>query len=229
MDRDGEKSALVFTATFLIPAFFWTGVLFASVLQLHEKIVELLISLGAAVGTVSAVIVALSVGKRQVAAALDAVERSHLIAVRVKQQSILAVAEAAFRHSEVVRQIFACPEPQRTQALLNEYHKVTTDVIIAALDRVPAHDVGIATGIAPFLRLRYRFDILHGTIVDYQTKPKQTADLANLRESHPTPEMQKQIRGLIEGDQVVRAESVVRQLNLIATDYQACKTALASI
>jgi hypothetical protein len=43
----------------LDPGFFLTGVLFAAVLQLYEKMVELLISFGAAVGTIAIVIVAL--------------------------------------------------------------------------------------------------------------------------------------------------------------------------
>ena len=229
MANDNEKSALVLTATFLVPVFFWTGVLFASLLQLHEKRVELLISFGAAVGTISAVIVALSVGKRQVAAALDAVERSHLIAARLKQQSFLAVAEAAYQHAEMVRKLFSYAEPRRTFELQNGYHKVTTDVITNALERVPVHEIGIAAGIAPLLRLQYRFGFLHQAIVNYQTDPQRNPDLLIKHQAADTPQRQAWNRTLLEQGQTVYANNVLDHVDRIAEDYLECARALASV
>lgn len=165
-----------------------------------------------ALGTISAVVVALSVGKRQVKAALDAVEHSHLLEEKARQEDILAVAEAGYKHSEMVRAIFTVAEPARSSRLFNEYHVVTTNVIVDALERIPAHELGLAEGIPALLRLRFRFPILRQAIEEYGS--------VGIIDSFTSPETVLQRRSAKAEAQDVHAKNVFTQLDVIRDDYR---------
>ena len=107
-----------------------------------------------ALGSIGAIIAALIVVWLQPRAAL-----------KVRQRSILAIAEAGLARIEEIRGAFAHDDPLKIASTLSvAYHPTVVDAIVHALTNVPAHEVGSRDGVIALLSLRDQFTFLQKSI-----------------------------------------------------------------
>jgi hypothetical protein len=108
-----------------------------------------------------------------IAAALIVVWWQPRAALKVRQRSILAIAEAALARAKEIGAAFAEDDPLTVSGrLFIVYHPSVILSIVQALTNVPAHEIGSRNGVIALLKLRDQFTFLQKSIEVFQTPTK---------------------------------------------------------
>jgi hypothetical protein len=209
---------------------FWCGVLFANIFPgFKEEPAKLLIDTAVAVGTIGAVVVALTVGRQQVNAALRAVRDAHSLEVQSRKEGIVAVGEAANAFANMIDELLSGPElnhPTCCANLRTVYDKSIVDGINFALKAAPAHEISTRDGVLALVSLRQRFDSLWQLVDLYLEHPEKDPEVRKELLNYPGSDGALDRVAYIKSVRNVRAVNVRNQIQGIARAYEALKGSL---
>jgi hypothetical protein len=209
---------------------FWCGVLFANIFPgFNEKPATLLIDTAVAVGTIGAVVVALTVGRQQVNAALRAVRDAHSLEVQSRKEGIVAVGEAANSFADAIGKFLSDSELDhltRCLNLLSIYDKSIVEGIVLALKAAPAHEISSRDGVLALVSLRQQFDLLWQKVDQYLEHPAKDPEIHKALAEYPDPGDTLARTMLVKQARDIRARNVLNQIQGIARAYEALKGSL---
>ena len=225
-----QNAALMLTVLLCVPVSFWVGVLFANIFPgLNERAVHFLIDTAVAIGTIGAVVVALTVGKQQARAAMQAVREAHSLDAKGRKEGIVSVGEAAHAFAERIDRIFSTPGIEHlvlSAQLYNIYDKSIVEGIAFALITAPAHEIGSREGVLALVLLRQQFDLLWKTVDKYLENPWDDPDSRKSLESYPDPGGNEERAKMFKQIKDARANNVRLRIRTIASAYDALKDSL---
>lgn len=166
-----------------------------------------------AFGSIAAIVGAVWIGNRQVQAALSTEAR----ASAGRRKSILAIAEAAYEHSERFRRLLAQSDPRASLSL--NYHESIINGVAEALGSVPFHEVGSRDGVMALLSLRDQLLFLKKSIETFLAGPWRHPDLGPQLEQHKLAGDNAIVRDLLESTNKILARNVVTHLDVIRENY----------
>jgi hypothetical protein len=173
-----------------------------------------------AFGSIGAIAGAVWIGNRQVRAALSTEAR----ASAGHRKSILAIAEAAYEHSERFRRLLVQQDPRVSLSL--NYHESIINGVVEALGGVPFHEVGSRDGVMAVLSLRDQLVFLKTSIEIFLAGPWRHPDLGPELEQYKAAGETAIVRNLLEVGNNVLAKNVVTHLDVIRHNYLALTEAV---
>jgi hypothetical protein len=164
-----------------------------------------------AVGSIGAIIAALIVVWLQPRAAL-----------KVRQRSILAIAEAGLARVQEIGGAFIHEDPFTISSTLSGvYHPTVIEGIVQALTDVPAHEIGSRDGVIALLSLRDQFTFLQKAIDTY-IQPRNDPETAKELRSESDEFGRERLRAL----KPILAKNVRTQLAAIQHHYASLRQAI---
>jgi hypothetical protein len=157
-----------------------------------------------------------------IAAALIVVWWQPRAALKVRQKSILATAEAGLARAQEIGTAFADDDRLAISGrLYSVYHPAVIAGIVQALTNVPAHEIGSRDGVVALLSLRDQFTFLDETIETY-IQPRRDQETAKELLMLPEKEQSEHLRRL----QPVLVGNVRTQLAAIQRQYDLLRQAI---
>jgi hypothetical protein len=173
-----------------------------------------------AIGSIGAILGAVWIGNRQVRAALSAEAR----ASAGRRKSILAIAEAAYAHSEQFRRLLEEPD-QRASLSLN-YHESIINGIVEALAGIPFHEVGSRDGVMAVLSLRDQLLFLKKSIEIFLAGPWKHPDIGPDLERYRLAGEKAVVNDVLKTTNHVLARNIGNHLDVIRANYLALAEAV---
>ena len=143
-------------------------------------------------------------------------------ALKARQKSLLAIAEAGLVRAKQTGEVFARPDPLNISDVLYViYHQNIIDGIVQALTNLPAHEVGSRDAVIALSSLRDQFRFLGTSIEIFETPVKDPAAVKGLLALD-----EAERRRYLTGRQPILAKNVLDRLATIQRDYEALARAL---
>jgi hypothetical protein len=157
-----------------------------------------------------------------IAAALCVLWLRPVAALKARQKSILAIAEAGLARARQIGEAFARPGSLDIVVVVYViHHRTVIEGIVEALTNVPVHDIGSRDALVALLRLRDQFRFLGKSIQFFETPTKDPGMVKRLLALDET-ERQR----YLTGRQPTLAKNVRDRLATIQRDYEALAQAL---
>jgi hypothetical protein len=143
-------------------------------------------------------------------------------ALKARQKTLLAIAEAGLVRAKQTGEVVARPDPLNISDVLYViYHQTNLDRIVKALTNLPAHEIGSRDAVMALLSLRDQFRLLGTSIEIFETPIKDPVAVKRLLELD-----EAERRQYLTGQQPILAKNVRDRLATIQRDYEALARAL---
>ena len=143
-------------------------------------------------------------------------------ALKARQKSILAIAEAGLVRVRQIGDVFAPPGSLDISGVVYViHHRTFIEGIVEALTNVPVHDIGSRDGVVALMSLRDQFQILGTSIEIFETPTKDPGMVKRLLALDETERRQ-----FLTGRQPTLAKNVGDRLASLQRDYEALARAL---
>src|ERR1700738_3471320 len=138
-------------------------------------------------------------------------------ALKVRQKSILAIAQAGLARAKQIGEAFERPGSLDIVTVIYTIrHRTLLDGIVEALTNVSVHDIGSREGVVALLNLRDQFQFLGPSIEIFETPTTDPEMVKTLLALNETERQQ-----YLTGRQPALAEKVGDRLAAIERDYEA--------